>query len=114
MFNEITEEISRLEKELATAYSSLAKDLYAGQISGLRMAMAMLEGLNITEQKFFCWGNKILPIQELKISGKERARYTIQRIIENNRAVVSGGSSTTIAPYIQGHTIGLESVLQYL
>jgi len=113
MFNEIHEEIGRLEKEIARAHSNLAKDLYAGQISGLRMAIAMLEGLNVTENKFFCWGNKILPIQELKISGKERAKYTLQKIIENNRAVVSR-STTTIAPYIQGHTIGLESVLQYL
>jgi hypothetical protein len=116
MLEPIQSEIARLEKELVTMTSETLRALYSGQLSGLKMGLTLLLNHNIfDEKKFFCWGGKMLPVVDTnKVTGKERVKFTIQQIIKNDRIAAGRDTHATFTPYIQGHSIGLESVLSYL
>ena len=115
MIDQIIKEIQIVEAELKNTRGDILKGVCAGRLSGLKMGLALLNNYNITDEtKFFCWGSRILSIEEGITSGKERARHTLSQIIKNNKAAVGRDMDAVFTPFLQGHSIGLESVLLFL
>jgi len=111
MFQEVVDELKRIEME--TCFNSeLLQSLHKGKVCGYKLGLALLNKF-CSNQRFVCWGAKILAIQQTNTNEKHKVIKVIKQLIANNQSIVCN-QATIITPYLKGHTLGLEAVMLFL
>lgn len=114
----IDNEIKSLTLILRRQSSEYLQKFYLGKLQGLKLGQ-MLVSQFIEEEKVFLWGTKLLSItQDDSWIPAKRVKFIIKNLIKNNRRALESVNRKNIdscmRPLLNGHTNGLETVVECL